>query len=183
MAMVVVTADIDLSARTVWDMVGDFAAIAKWRPLVESCSISFKDATQRHLIMVDGATFIEQFEGADYGARAHHYSIVEGPLPVEGYRGSMRVLDRQRGKAARVEWSSKFTVSADEEAVVERIAAFYESGLEGLRSRLAAADRATKRKADRRAARAAKAKKPAAKSARTGEAPPKKQAASGYGKA
>jgi hypothetical protein len=83
MATAVVTADIALSARTVWDMVGDFAGIAKWHPLVENCSISFKDATQRRLVMVDGATFIEQFEGADYGACAHHYSIVDGPLPAE----------------------------------------------------------------------------------------------------
>jgi len=136
MTNVTMSTRLPTSARQVWDLIGGFGALAKWHPLVESCEIEEDEETGttiRRLSLVGGGTIVEKLEALDEDARVYSYSILEGPLPVAGYRATIRVSDAPEG-GCTVEWSSTFEPAgadpADAAAAVENV---YKAGLDQLR--------------------------------------------------
>ena len=124
--------DIPAAADVVWRYIGDFCGIAQWHPVIAKCEQSQEGgATLRKLTTRDGGILLERLLSFDGGKRNYSYSILESPLPVEGYSSTIKV--ESLGNNSKVTWSSVFTpkgVSEAEAKVV--IDGIYKAGLEKL---------------------------------------------------
>ena len=131
MPKVSMTTPLNVTADQVWQLIGGFNALPDWHPSVEKSELA--EAGQvRTLHLVGGGTIVERLESADDNERVYSYSIESGPLPVAGYRATIRVRDED-GKAT-VEWASEFTPSgASESDAVATIQGMYQAGFDNLR--------------------------------------------------
>jgi hypothetical protein len=83
--------EFDVSAETLWALIGDFGDTSKWsgRP-PETCK---RDGTGvgdlRTLFLADGREIVDRL--IDEGPLHYSYEIVESPLPVSSYRATMAV--------------------------------------------------------------------------------------------
>lgn len=60
--------------------------------------------------------------------------ILQGPLPVAGYKATLHVEENKDAKSCKVEWSSSFEpAGASEPEAVKVIRGIYEAGFENLR--------------------------------------------------
>lgn len=121
----------------VWAAVGEVCAIADWHPLIATCLPEQEgDTLYRVLETEDGGILREQVIEIDDDARSYTYSILEGPLPVRGYRATFGVAPAGEEGRAVVVWRSNFSALAipDEEAAAI-IAGIYDAGLEELAAR------------------------------------------------
>lgn len=127
-------------AERVWEVIGDFGAVADWHPLVRSCDEDWEGTMQlRRLGLPDqDEPLVERLLEHDDAERRYTYSIVSGPMPLADYVGTIHV-NRDDAGSCTVEWSGEFRADgiSDEEAValVQRI---YRAGLEHLKYRLGA---------------------------------------------
>ncbi|GAB4239556.1 MAG: SRPBCC family protein [Kiloniellaceae bacterium] len=133
MAKVSSSAELPVSAKTVWAVIGNFNALPDWHPAVEKSELKKEDGgTLRKLSLVGGGSIEEKLEQIDDKERLYTYSIVSGPLPVSNYTATLRVRDS--GSGCTVEWSSEFDAKgAPENAAVEAISGIYEAGFENLK--------------------------------------------------
>ena len=131
MAKVSMSAPLNVTADQLWQLIGGFNALPDWHPAVEKSELA--EAGQvRTLHLAGGGTIVERLESVDDHERVYSYSIESGPLPVAGYKATIRVRDED-GKAT-VEWSSEFTPSgASEGDAVAAIQGIYQAGFDNLR--------------------------------------------------
>jgi hypothetical protein len=119
-----------------WSTIGGFCAIASWHPAIATCEEQTKDgATYRTLTLADGAKLVEKLVERDEAARSYTYTIEEGPLPVAGYRSTIKVVPSANGST--LDWSGTFDAKgvSDSEAV-EIITGIYQAGLDALADKL-----------------------------------------------
>ena len=91
-------------------------------------------ATVRRLTLHGGGSIVERLESKDDKKRTYTYSILEGPLPVAGYKATLKVEENKDGKSCTVEWSSAFEpAGAAEPDAVKVIRGIYEAGFDNLR--------------------------------------------------
>ena len=65
--------------------------------------------------------------------RSYSCSIVSGPLPINNYTSTLRVIEGEDGKAT-VEWSSEFdSAGAPESDVVKIVEGIYSAGFDNLK--------------------------------------------------
>jgi hypothetical protein len=101
MAKVSLSTKLPVSASTVWDVIGGFNNLAQWHPVVAKSEETKEGAaTIRRLTLHGGGTIVERLEGKDDKKRTYTYSILEGPLPVAGYKASLHVEENKDGRAA-----------------------------------------------------------------------------------
>ena len=133
MAKVSSSADLPVSAQTVWSVIGNFNALPDWHPAVAKSELKEEGgSTLRTLSLVGGGSIEEKLEQIDDHERLYTYSILSGPLPVANYTATLRVRDSNGG--CTVEWSSEFEASgAPESAAVAAISGVYEAGFENLK--------------------------------------------------
>jgi hypothetical protein len=126
-------------ADTVWRTVRDFGSIDEYVPPIARAELSGEGVgAERTLTLDDGARVVERLDALDDDARTLQYSIVEAPLPVEGYTSTLSV-ERIDATSCRVTWASDFTVVDAPDAEVEAtFAELYAAGLEGLKNQHAA---------------------------------------------
>jgi hypothetical protein len=134
MTKVNLTTELPVSAETVWATIGNFNALAKWHPAVEKSEESKQGgATVRKLSLRGGGTIVEQLERRDDRERSYSYSIVEGPLPVSGYKSELKVRQGKDASSCVVEWSSEFEpTGAPENEAVKAVRGIYEAGFKSL---------------------------------------------------
>lgn len=131
MAKVSMSLPLGVSADEVWKMIGGFNALPDWHPAVEK-SVLEEAGQVRRLGLVGGGEIVERLESVNEHERVYSYTIESGPLPVSGYRATIRVRDED-GKAT-VEWSSDFTpAGASEQDAVAAIQGVYQAGLDNLK--------------------------------------------------
>ena len=118
-----------------WKVIGRFNALHDWHPAVEKTETEGEGVGQvRKLHLAGGGTIVEKLESEHDGERVYSYSIVDSPLPVANYHGTLRVKDGGDGKASVVEWSSEFEAKgASENDAVKVIEGIYEAGFANLR--------------------------------------------------
>src|SRR5690606_1267165 len=135
MAKVSSTAELPVSAKTVWAVIGNFNALPDWHPAVEKSELEKKDGgTLRRLSLAGGGTIEEELEKIDDKERRYSYSIVSGPLPVSNYTATLKVREAADGTGCTVEWSSEFEAKgAPEGDAVAAISSIYEAGFENLK--------------------------------------------------
>ena len=135
MAKVHLTTALPVPARMVWDTIGGFNSLAKWHPAVARSDESKEGAaTVRRLTLHGGGSIVERLESKDDKKRTYTYSILEGPLPVSGYKATLQVEENRDGKSCTVDWSSAFEpAGASEPDAVKVIRGIYEAGFDNLR--------------------------------------------------
>ena len=124
---------IDASAQAVWNVIGDFCDIDDWHPAFVGCALKTRDGGGVHRILTldGGGEFVEKLIATEAGL-SYTYSIVESPVPLERYTGTLSIAP---GNPVEVTWASRFkSADPETEAIV---AGFYEAGLAALEAHFA----------------------------------------------
>jgi hypothetical protein len=140
---------IKASPDKVWVMVKDFGGMHKWHPAVESTTTETKaDETgekllHRTLTLKGGGTILEKQTINSDSDMKLEYRIVEGVLPVSGYRSVLQVKPGASAGESIVNWTGRFYNKAnkvdapkgeDNETAVKAIEGVYDSGLANLKA-------------------------------------------------
>jgi hypothetical protein len=137
MARVHESQSLPVSVEEVWALIGGFNALPDWHPAVRGSTLQ-DGGRVRRLELTNGASLVERMHSFDESNRSYGYSIEEGPLPVSGYRSTVRVSAQPSGGGCRVEWSGEFSPQgASEPEAVAVIRGIYRAGLDRLVERFA----------------------------------------------
>ena len=132
----------------VWAMVKDFGGIHQWHPAVESTSTETKPdqdgnvLLHRLLTLKGGGTILEKQTINSDEEMKLEYRIVEGVLPVSGYRAVMTVKAGPSAGESTVNWTGRFYNKAndvhpkpgeDNETAVKAVEGVYDAGLANLK--------------------------------------------------
>jgi hypothetical protein len=133
MAGVEMSIALNAPAETVWELIGGFADLPRWLPVVmRSEEIHDGGKLQRRLTLEGGATVLEQLDRHDEASRSYSYTIQTSPLPVAGYRSEVSVRD-DGPRRCTVRWAGTFepkgASQAEAEAVIRGV---YQAGFDKL---------------------------------------------------
>jgi hypothetical protein len=135
MARVLESQSLPATAAEVWELVGGFNALPEWHPAVRASTLE-EGGRVRRLELADGALLVERMVTFDESEHSYGYSIEQGPLPVSGYRSTVRVIEQPSGGGSRVEWSGEFApAGTSEPEAVAVIRGIYRAGLDRLGQR------------------------------------------------
>jgi hypothetical protein len=135
MAKVDMSVSLGAPARTVWDVIGGFNALAQWHPAVaKSEEVQEGGRKLRRLSLQGGGEIVEALESHDDGSRSYSYTIVSGPLPVANYRSELKIRE-DGAQRCTVEWGSSFEPKGAETQAVEAIRGVYQAGFDALKKR------------------------------------------------
>ncbi len=117
-------------ADKVWAMIGPFCSIDKWHPAIGSCT---EDNGVRTLTTKDGkATFVEKQTKNDASGMKYSYEIEKSPLPITGYKSTIKVTKKGAGES-KVTWESTYTPDKGKDAAAkEAISGIYQAGLDNI---------------------------------------------------
>lgn len=134
MVNVSMTTTINASAEEVWKTISDFNGLPKFVAAATKSTMEGSGVgALRTLTLPDGAQIVEKLESLDEQAMTLRYSIVSGPLPVEGYVSTMKVKELAEN-LCEFGWSSTFeTKGVQEKEAKETIEAIYFMGFDGLK--------------------------------------------------
>jgi len=132
----------------VWAVVKDFGGIHTWHPAVESTTVETKadqDGVQllhRLINLKGGGTILEKQTINSDEEMKMEYKIVEGVLPVSGYRAVMTVKAGPAAGESTVTWTGRFYNKAndvhpkpgeDNETAIKAVEGVYDAGLPNLK--------------------------------------------------
>lgn len=124
--------DTAVPASKAWAAIGDFCGISAWHPALEKCELSNKDgATLRTLTLKGGGTITEQLVEQNDKTMTQTYIILDGVLPVQQYKSTLKVLPK--GGGATYDWSGTFEAKGAPDAdAVKTITGVYTAGVDAL---------------------------------------------------
>ncbi len=135
MPNVTLSTPLPVSAKQVWDLIGGFNALPNWLPIVERSEVEEDKpnrTTIRKLHLVGGGTVVERLTEQDDDEKVYSYEILESPLPVKGYKATIRV--REDGNGSEVEWTSDFEAEgASNEDATKAVQDIFDTGFQNLR--------------------------------------------------
>jgi len=138
MAQVSVKGTVNAPAERVWETISAFSGLERFFPAVSRSELEGSGVgAVRRCTLQDGGQLVERLESLDEAAHTLSYSIVEGALPVEGYRSTMtvRALD---GERCELHWRSEFEVTeGGEDALKGLLEGAYKQGIDGIDKLLA----------------------------------------------
>lgn len=136
------------SPDTVWTVVGDFAGIGNWHPLVEAVKAgSGNNVGGERILVLEKGEITDSLDQYDAAARSYGYRLAKEnveALPVSFYTAVLTVTDAGGGKS-NVVWSARFyrgdtgnfpAEGLDDEAAVAAMTDFFRRGLDGLKARI-----------------------------------------------
>lgn len=134
MQEVKVKGTINAPAKEIWAKVSDFGNLHTFVEAVAGCTVEeTENGIIRTLILQDGGEVTEKLESLDNDGKILNYSIVDSPLPISNYTGTMLVKEAGDNQS-EFTWSSTFEVSKDaENEMKEVLEGLYSLGVEGLR--------------------------------------------------
>lgn len=136
MAEVVVKDEIRASAQAVWDLVKDFGGLQRWMDAINSCEVEGEGVGAVRTLGLQGASLRERLEAYDEATRTFSYSILDGPLPVQNYVATLKVMDRGADHCG-IEWASQYEpAGAPDEQVRGIIQGVYTGGIAAIKKRL-----------------------------------------------
>jgi hypothetical protein len=129
---------INAPAKKVWEKVSDFGNLHTFVDAIASCTTEeTENGIIRTLTLQDGGEVTERLENLDNERRILNYSIVDSPMPIRNYSGSMQVKEAGDNQSDFL-WSSTFEVSeGSENEIKEALEGLYSLGVEGLRKNFA----------------------------------------------
>lgn len=128
MIEIISNVDVAVSAETAWGLVGGFDNLPLWVPMIER-SILEQGGRIRHLTTHSGVHIVERLLAYNEQAFSYTYAYIDGPDPVENYRGTVAVTPLGP-EHCRVSWGSQFVpVGLSEPEAKEHYRAAYASAL------------------------------------------------------
>ena len=107
-----------LSARALWNLIGDFGDMGKWsgRPPDACLQEGEGIGCLRTLTIRDGAVIVDRLEAQT--EFSYTYSIVSSPLPFKSYQATMAV-EAINDSSSKFTWSGEFEPQgiSDEESI------------------------------------------------------------------
>jgi len=144
MAKVFVSSVIDAPIDDVWARVRDFNALPDWHPAIAESRIEEGQPSDRVGCVRDftfkaGGRIRERLLALDDVDHSVTYSILESPMPVEGYVARLRLLPVTDGRRTYAEWTADFGCAPEQAAgLVESIGqGVFQAGLDALKTALA----------------------------------------------
>jgi hypothetical protein len=132
MGKVSVTATIDCSAETLWNVIRNFGSIKDWVSGPASLTLTGQGVgAERHIVQTDGRTVQERLEALDDENKTLRYAIVATTLPLVEYESSMSVRSLTPNKC-EVHWFCTFRPRGAEEQVTSMLETAYRTNLEKL---------------------------------------------------
>jgi polyketide cyclase/dehydrase/lipid transport protein len=117
------TVVLSAAPQQVWDLVGDFHALADWHPRI-SPSTPDEDGAVR-VFRVEGKVVArERLLARDADARSYTYALLDPMLPISDFVATLAVLPHRSG-GTEVVWSARYR-GAD--AVVPQVEALFGDG-------------------------------------------------------
>lgn len=137
MASTSVSRVVPASPDQVWSLIGGFDALPDWLPSIPE-STALEGGRVRRLKNLEGEVITERLLDFSEAERHYSYSIVQAPLPVNGYVATIRVhAVPGREDTAEVQWSGRFNPDgATEDEVVDLFTGIYRDGLDALHKAL-----------------------------------------------
>lgn len=135
MHKVEVSGTVDAPSNDVWKLAGNFSELDRFVEAITGCTTNGSGVgAVRTLYLQDGGKVKERLESLDNDQKILTYSILESPMPIEDYTGTIRVEEVNEARS-EFSWSSTFNAS-DEVAndMKEALEGLYKSGVEGLRN-------------------------------------------------
>lgn len=130
---------ISAAADKVWAIVGDFGAMEKWHPAVQSTKLA---SNQRTLTLKEGGSIVENLQHKLDDKQELKYEMLEGVLPVSSYTARISVKDLGNGES-EVRWFGRYyrkyvlnppiPPGQDDESARKAIDGFYAQGLANLK--------------------------------------------------
>jgi len=132
--------DLNGSAQQVWNLIGAFDSLPRWHPLVAECTLEKESGSKesngavvRRIRLHDNTIILNRLVEHSDSKRFYTYEFMEGPLKVDWYRSTLRVLENGKSRC-RVEWLSQFeTRIATPGDVKQRIESLIGPGAENLK--------------------------------------------------
>lgn len=124
----------------VWKVIGDYAGLHQWHPVVASSEITKgKDNVRgavRTLTTKDGAKIVEELLAYDGKGHSMRYRFLASPMPITDYVSTLAV--KPDGKGSRIVWKGEFnrTGDIDDAKAKEIFVGIYRAGFEGVRAKL-----------------------------------------------
>ncbi len=129
--------DIPVTAAEVWQLIGGFDSLPDWLPYIPQSELS-EGGRVRRLATPDGGVIVERLMSFSEQDRSYSYHILQSPFPQTDYLSTLRVVEIDGGRGARIEWSGRFTpVGVTEAEISGLFQQIYEDGLRALRDRYA----------------------------------------------
>jgi mxaD protein len=142
------TVMIATSPEIVWNLVGDFAAIGTWHPLVKDIKATGGNVagSERTLVLAKGE-LSDSLDEYDATKRTYGYRLAKEnveALPVSFYTAIFAVEDAG-GSKSHVVWSARFyrgdtgnfpSDEFDDDAAIAAMTEFFRRGLDGLKAKV-----------------------------------------------
>ncbi|NBC04770.1 MAG: hypothetical protein GVY20_13830 [Bacteroidetes bacterium] len=131
-----VSGTIHAPSKDVWELAGNFDELDRFVEAITDCKTEDSGVgAVRTLYLQDGGKVKEKLESLNNDQKILTYSIVESPMPIKDYTGTIRVTEEDEDHS-KFTWSSTFNV-AEEAAkeVKEALEGLYRLGIEGLRNK------------------------------------------------
>ena len=129
MLLVRQTRTLSANAQDVWDLVGDFGAIADWHPWVPNCTLSADGRTRT--IDLGDTKAVEVLLSDLSTTLSHCYTVEQSPMPIENYRATLSVSEQSKG--CLLTWEARFEPLDDTAA--GQIEGFFKKGCDALQAR------------------------------------------------
>lgn len=117
-----ITEIIDAPIEKIWEIIRDFNGLSFYHPLIKASRIEVGDGKSvgsvRYLTLDSGFVREEllMFNDENY---AFDYSIIDGTLPVENYKASVRLtFDKKHNKTTCEWWADFDVVHADRDELI-----------------------------------------------------------------
>jgi len=128
-------------SATVWQQIGNFAAIGDWHPMLAGVKSEGNQVGARRVATgEDGEQQVERLHSYENTARPHRriaygYAMEKTAMPVEAYDATFIV--EEDGNGTRVTWIAEFEEASAEGGGEEMVRDFIEAGLKALPDYLA----------------------------------------------
>lgn len=132
----------------VWESVKDFGAVGQWNPALKGAESSGgnQPGEKRTLTFPNGETLVEELDTYDPAGHEYNYRMSQPnlkALPASSYSAVFKLVPA--GEGTRVEWKSRLyrgdtgnepPEHLTDEAAVKAMTAFFQAGLEHLKTTL-----------------------------------------------
>jgi hypothetical protein len=121
LARVFVSAIIEAPVAQVWSVIRDFNGLPAWTPFVAESRIEQNARAEqigciRNFRMKDGGRIRERLLSLSDYDFSMSYSILESPMAVDNYVGSLRLFPVTDGDRTYAEWTADFDCRPEREA-------------------------------------------------------------------
>src|SRR5579859_1058375 len=148
MAKIYISSVIEAPIETVWEYIRDFNCLPKWFPgvidsYIEADMRSDQVGCIRNFGLQGGPRMREQLLAFSDHAHSCAYKMLEGPLPVRNYVGTVRLLPVTDGDRTFAEYAVEFDCPLEQEnELITSLSKIYQGAFEHLVQHLPITDKA-----------------------------------------